>query len=339
MRVTRKKKRKFRKVTSALMAACIIFSTFSSSISAYAASNELIKLEQITKDTTVNSGEAVNTGEIHNHEYSEDNYIKEDVSEEESTDTTVKDSSEDFSSEEVCTDETCTDKNKESSESDKNEKENENSVVQVEEDEEQNDDSEKENKEEEEFLILGVIAPDKDIVSAEIGEKVTLKSKLNRENVKVAYQWQKIYEETDSVIPPNALHDYSQGIPTSYSFVLAGITESEYLKKNPEATWPGIETYKAIVCALDEIGKDSSNVSVEWNTKNFALDGFIISAAEKDGKIEIYAEKDGERHIGKLNKDGKWSFGDAKKYSATWQDIDGATKDEYIFYSTLPRNA
>ena len=94
-----------------------------------------------------------------------------------------------------------------------------------------------------------------------------------------------------------------------------------------------------MVDALDAIGADSNNVSLEWNTRNFALDGYTITAADVNGTIELYAEKDGERYVGTLNEEGKWAFGDAiaapEQLDAVpegeWLDIEGANKPSYTF--------
>ena len=165
----------------------------------------------------------------------------------------------------------------------------------------------------EEFVGLVVLDPENgDVVEAELGDEVTFNFGLNRDDVEVSYQWQKFIEPkavTETVIEP--LYEYTEGVDTGYNYPIEGTTDAETLAANPNATWSGIDTYFAVVDALDAIGADSNNVSLEWNTRNFALDGYTITAADVNGAIELYAEKDGERYVGTLNEEGKWAFGDA----------------------------
>ena len=184
---------------------------------------------------------------------------------------------------------------------------------------------------EEEFVAVGIIAPETDVITAEIGSEVTFTSKLNRDDVEVSYQWQRIQNEPIGITSSTTIYDYSDGAPTRYSFVLDDTTESKYLENYPDATWRGIEMYYAIMAALDEIGEDSSNISIEWNTPNYILNGYTISAARMGDHVEVYAEKDGQRHVGTINSEGKWSFGDAQEYTSDWQNIEGATSDTYTF--------
>lgn len=193
----------------------------------------------------------------------------------------------------------------------------------------------------EEFVGLVVLDPENgDVVEAELGDEVTFNFGLNRDDVEVSYQWQKFIEPkpvTETAIEP--LYEYTEGVDTGYNYPIEGTTEAETLAANPNATWAGIETYFAVVDALDAIGADSSNVSLEWNTRNFALDGYTIAAADVNGTIELYAEKDGERYVGTLNEEGKWAFGDAiaapEQLDAVpegeWLDIEGANDPSYTF--------
>lgn len=178
---------------------------------------------------------------------------------------------------------------------------------------------------------LGLIAPESDLLEASVGDELTLTVELNREDVEVAYQWQKMYTGKPEAFD-TALADYAEDEPTWYSWPLEDKSESEALAENPDATWQGMELYFAIVAALDKIEADSSNVRIAWKTPNYALDGYIITADASEDGIVLYADKDEERHIGTLQ-DGEWTFGDAVEASqpepSTWQDIDGATASTY----------
>lgn len=178
---------------------------------------------------------------------------------------------------------------------------------------------------------LELIAPESDLLEASVGDELTLTVELNREDVEVAYQWQKMYTGKPEAFD-TALADYAEDEPTWYSWPLEDKSEAEALAENPDATWQGMELYFAIVAALDEIEADSSNVRIAWKTPNYALDGFVITAETSEDGIVLYADKDEERHIGTLQ-DGEWTFGDAVEASqpeqATWQDIDGATASTY----------
>ena len=183
---------------------------------------------------------------------------------------------------------------------------------------------------EEQFESLIVIAPEKDVITAEIGEEVTLQTQLNRNDVQVAYQWQKLQKAPQGISSAKVLYDYPEDAPTYYSFVWEDLTESEYLAQHPEATWPGIEMYYGFLGALEDVSADTSNIRIAWRTPNYILDGFTISANASGS--EIYAEKDGQRYTARLNSEGKWAFEEnAQEVTATWQDIDGANSAEYTF--------
>ncbi len=156
----------------------------------------------------------------------------------------------------------------------------------------------------------------------------------------MSYQWQKLYNGQPEALS-QAIADYAEGEPTWYNFPLEDKTESAILAENPDATWQGIELYYAIVDALNAINADSSNVQVAWKTPNYPLDGFVITAESTDNDIILHADKDGERHIGTLTDDGKWTFSDAvntvdaaEPEQAVWQNIDGATEPNYSFIAS-----
>lgn len=188
------------------------------------------------------------------------------------------------------------------------------------------------------FEALVILDPENGAtVQAEVGEEVTFKAPVNREDVAVAYQWQRFQKPAQGSAHTEALYDYAEGETTEYWYALDDMREAEALAMNPDMLWPGIEMYYATVAALDEIGADSSDVSVAWRTPNFALEGYTISAAETEGGIEIYADKDDERHVARLNENNEWAFGAAEEKPATtgvWLNIEGANGPEYTFTVT-----
>ena len=168
--------------------------------------------------------------------------------------------------------------------------------------------------------------------SAETGTEVELWVQLNRDDVAVRYQWQRMQLPGESITTGTALYDYAEDESTQYAFLLEGTTESRHLQEYPDAMWPGIELYYAVMAALDEIGADSSDVSIAWHTENYALENYAFSAAyTADGSVEVYAEKDGERHTARLNENGQWAFGDAEPVIAgSWVDLAGAVDARYV---------
>lgn len=192
---------------------------------------------------------------------------------------------------------------------------------------------------EEEFEPIVVLDPEEPIVTAEVGEEVTLTSGINREDVQVEYQWQRFQNPLPQkkVTLSDPIYEYSEGEPTWYRFLLADTTEMELLAENPESTWSGIELFYAAKQALDDIGAQYDNLTFAWKTPNFALDGYAISAAIVDGVTELYAKKEDERYVARLNEYGEFVFvkeDEAVPVEATetnWQDIEGATEPSYTF--------
>ena len=185
----------------------------------------------------------------------------------------------------------------------------------------------------EEFVVLAIEAPESgDTIAAEIGEDVTLTTKLNRDDVLVSYQWQRMQTKPIGITSKNTMYDYDENAPTWYNFLLEGTTETEMLAENPDATWRGIEMYYAIMGALDDIGADSSDVRVAWKTPNYILDGYTLYAKEVGDHVEVYAELDGQRFTAVLNEEGEWEFDDdSTKVTHVWEDIEGANEAEYTF--------
>lgn len=204
--------------------------------------------------------------------------------------------------------------------------------------EEPDPDEDEEISEDEPFEALVILDPENGAtVQAEIGEEVTFKAPVNREDVAVAYQWQRFQKPAQGSAHTEALYDYAEGETTEYWYALDDMREAEALAMNPDMLWPGIEMYYATVAALGEIGVDGGDVSIAWRTPNFALEGYTISAAETEDGIEVYADKDDERHTARLNENGEWEFGEAEEKPATtgvWLNIEGANGPEYTFAVT-----
>ena len=185
------------------------------------------------------------------------------------------------------------------------------------------------------FVPLAMVTPDAgDTVSANVGDEVTITAPMNRDDIAVTFQWQVMQALSEGVTNTKAVYDYPAGAPTKYDFVWDDTAESVYLAKNPDAKWPGIELYNAIVDALNDIGADSSNVSVAWSTQNFALEGYTIRAVKTGETVQLFADLDANHYVGNLNADGKWEFtaisADALP-TATWVDIAGANTNSYTF--------
>ena len=182
---------------------------------------------------------------------------------------------------------------------------------------------------------LTVLNPENPITTANVGDTVTLSVDLNREDVEVAYQWQVLRRPSNPDTDAEPIYNYAENEPTWYVFPLDGVSEYEALQANPDMTWNGIETYLAVVDALDEIGEDSTAVSLAWRTENYALEGYAIHAANVDGQVQIYADKGDTRYTATLNSENKWEF-DATEGTAaySWQDIEGATDSRFSFEVT-----
>ena len=180
---------------------------------------------------------------------------------------------------------------------------------------------------------LTVLDPESTVTTANVGDTVTLSVDLNREDVEVTYQWQVMRQPAAAEIEP--VYQYAEDAPTWYNYPLEDKPEADLLAENPAATWQGMETYLAIVDALDEIGEDSSNASLAWRTENYALEGYAISAARADDQVQIHADKDSTRYTATLNSENKWEFDTTEGTAAySWQDIKGATDSRFSFEVT-----
>ena len=188
-------------------------------------------------------------------------------------------------------------------------------------------------------------------VEAEIGDEVTFNAHVNRNDVNLHYQWYKRFiEPQDTDYDMDVMeYDYSDAEPTTYGYLNDDKTPAETLADNPDATWSGIELYRAVADAMAAIGADASNINIEFNTRNYALEGFEITAANVDGNIVISADKGNEHASATLNENNEFVFtesttNDVAVQSAEteqseenqdtltangWEAIEGATSDTY----------
>ena len=188
-------------------------------------------------------------------------------------------------------------------------------------------------------------------VEAEIGDEVTFNAHVNRNDVNLHYQWYKRFIEPQNTDYDMDVmeYDYSDAEPTTYGYLNEDKTPAETLADNPDATWSGIELYRAVADAMAAIGADANNINIEFNTRNYALEGFEITAANVDGNIVISADKDNEHATATLNENNEFVFtesttSDVAVQSAEaeqsedsqdtltangWEAIEGATSDTY----------
>ena len=144
-------------------------------------------------------------------------------------------------------------------------------------------------------------------------------------------------------------YDYSDAEPTTYGYLNEDKTPAETLADNPDATWSGIELYRAVADAMAAIGADASNINIEFNTRNYALEGFEITAANVDGNIVISADKGNEHASATLNENNEFVFTESTTNNVAvqsaeteqseesqdtltangWEAIEGATSDTY----------
>lgn len=192
--------------------------------------------------------------------------------------------------------------------------------------------------------ILSVLAPLPGTdVTASVGDELTLSSGVDRDDVAVSYQWQRMQLAMPEKEPVEVeqLFDAGEGSSSLYMYVVSDMTERELLAVNPEATWSGIELYFAAQDALSAIGEDIPDLTFAWHTPNYALDGYAISAERVDDVVYIYADKDDKRFVASPNADGAYEFASAStEYSVedvttdVWVDVEGATGNSYTFTVT-----
>lgn len=163
----------------------------------------------------------------------------------------------------------------------------------------------------EEFVAVAIEDATEGQIEAELGQELTLYAHLNRDDVALSYQWYKRYvEPIDNSEYDESLeeYDYATNEPTTYGYLNEGKTPAETLAENPDATWSGIELYRAVADAMKAIGADPSNINIAFNTRNYALEGFDIHAENVDGNIVIYADSDTEHATATLDENNEFVF-------------------------------
>lgn len=140
----------------------------------------------------------------------------------------------------------------------------------------------------EQFLQL---VEESSVFDAKVGDTVEMYVKLNRDDVAVTYQWQKLMSESseESSIIGKALYDYSEGESTDYLFLIEDMTEAELLEINPDATWPGIEMYYD---QLEKAGGDASDIHIENGTHNYILEP--DAEVQESDEINQWVDIEGE---------------------------------------------
>lgn len=163
-----------------------------------------------------------------------------------------------------------------------------------------------------------------------VGETADLRVELNRDDVAVKYQWQKLSDPGEETMPGFELFSYAEDAPCTYAYLIDDMSETEWLNENPDASWSGIELYFAVADALDAIGEDCSNVQIVNGTENFALEGYALSAAKTEEGVRVFADLEDSHYTAILNGEGKWQFSQGTIDAAdVWQDIDGAAQAVY----------
>lgn len=164
----------------------------------------------------------------------------------------------------------------------------------------------------------------------DVGSMADLWVKLNRDDVAVEYQWQRLSEPGEEITLSYELFSYAEDAPCTYAYLIDDRSETEWLAENPDASWSGIELYFAVVDALDAIGEDSSDVRIVNGTENLALAGYAFTAEKTEEGVQIYADAEGSHYTAVQNEEGKWQFSQtASEPDSVWQDIDGANQPIY----------
>lgn len=89
--------------------------------------------------------------------------------------------------------------------------------------------------EDEPFEALVILDPENGAaVQAGVGEEVTFKAPVSREDVAVAYQWQRFQKPAAGSVQTEALYDYAEGETTEYWYALDDMREAEALAMNPD---------------------------------------------------------------------------------------------------------
>lgn len=189
------------------------------------------------------------------------------------------------------------------------------------------------------FVKLQIASESIYATEANVGDEVELSVELNRDDVAVTYQWQRAYTP-EAEVNDEAIVDYTDmdqnTVATWYNYLLSDVREAANLEENPGATWQGMELWLAARDALEAIGENADELTFAWKTRNFAVDGFAITAEKaEDGSIVLRADKDDtdEHFLGTLNDEGEYEFATTaaeKEEPVVWEDIEGANEATYV---------
>lgn len=185
------------------------------------------------------------------------------------------------------------------------------------------------------FTPLAIVNDAGEKLQAEVGDEVTLSVTLNRDDVAVLYQWQKWYSPEPETVD-EAVYNYDDAdgglTPTWYNYLVGDKPEATLLAENPDVSWQGMELWIAGRDALEAIGESADDLTFAWKTRNFALDGFAITAEKTDTGVVLYANKDDEHYVATKNDEGAYEFVSAQSNESatiTWEDIEGATEPTF----------
>lgn len=189
------------------------------------------------------------------------------------------------------------------------------------------------------FVKLQIASESIYATEADVGDEVELSVELNRDDVAVEYQWQRAYTP-EAEVNDEAIVDYTDmdqnTVVTWYNYLLSDVREAANLEENPGATWQGMELWLAARDALEAIGESADELTFAWKTRNFAVDGFAITAEKaEDGSIVLLADKEDtdEHFLGTLNDEGEYEFATTaaqEEEPVVWEDIEGATEATYV---------
>ena len=185
------------------------------------------------------------------------------------------------------------------------------------------------------FTPLAIVEDAGELLQAKVGDEVTMSVALNRDDVAVQYQWQKWYAPEPATVE-DAVYDYTDAegdlTPTWYNYLVGDKKEAELLAENPDASWQGMELWTASRDAFEAIGESADELTFAWKTRNFALDGFAITAEKTEDSVVLFADKDDEHYVASKNDEGAYEFvstQSSKSATITWENIEGATEASF----------
>ena len=182
--------------------------------------------------------------------------------------------------------------------------------------------------EDEPFEALVILDPENGAaVQAGVGEEVTFKAPVSREDVAVAYQWQRFQKPAAGSVQTEALYDYAEGETTEYWYALDDMREAEALAMNPDMLWPGIEMYYATVGTQLVPGANTPANPERW----------IAAADESEGVDGVFLHLPLECYIAGGNVNDETVCTPVTKvqytiaeYGKTVPEVDDAELPEYI---------